>query len=497
MKFDMPQERAASIKVIGVGGGGSNAVNHMYEQGIKDVDFIVCNTDMQDLRKSPIPTKVQLGDDLTGGRGAGSNPEVGENAAKESTAEIDKILGEDTQMVFITAGMGGGTGTGAAPIIADMAKAKGILTVGIVTIPFAFEGKTRYQYAIRGIEALSQNVDSMLIINNETLREKYGNLKITEAFAKADDILTIAAKGIAEIITVNGIINVDFEDVRTVMQDSGVSIMASASAEGENRALQAIEETLDSPLLNKADIRGAKNILLNFTSGTNEITMDEISVVTNYIIQKAERDVNIIWGYVNDDSLEDQIQVTLIATGFEMNNLPDFKQNETVKVNELGSNQNPVQQAPTQQEQPQQAPTQNPHNTDSQKTVINMSEEAPDGVQTEINWDDYNQASRPKDEIRLINEDSPFNGKQKPEAAPTQTSEGFNYERVRRMDDITQFENQPAYLRKNKDNAAFSSPIANQSVQEDRNAPSKFSIDDDTEGIHLSDNNKYVSHRPD
>ncbi len=487
MNFDLPQCKAASIKVIGVGGGGGNAVNHMYELGIKDVDFIVCNTDIQDLQKSPVPIKIQLGNDLTGGRGAGSNPEVGENAAKESTAEIDKILGDDTQMVFITAGMGGGTGTGAAPIIADMAKAKGILTVGIVTIPFAFEGKTRHQYAIRGIEALSQNVDSMLIVSNETLREKYGNLKLTEAFGRADDILTIAAKGIAEIITVNGIINVDFEDVRTVMQDSGVAIMASGTGTGENRALDAIEETLDSPLLNKADIRGAHDILLNFTSGENEITMDEISIITNYIIQKAERDVNIIWGYVQDENFVDEISVTLIATGFEMESLPDFKKKEAVKVNELK----------TPNSQHLNSGMNYPNNQE-QRNVQTAN------AQTEINWNNaaaaQNQEQKP---IRLINPDSPFNGQQQYRAEP-QTSvqnEEFNYEKIRQMDDITKFEKVPAYLRQKRENIE---PTYNYIPQEqptnnddDYDTPSRFSIDDTTTGIHLSDNNKYLDNNVD
>lgn len=475
MKFDLPQKRAASIKVIGVGGGGSNAVNHMYQLGIKDVDFIVCNTDVQDLRKSPVPTKVQIGDAITGGRGAGSNPEVGENAAKESTAELEKLLAEDTQMVFITAGMGGGTGTGAAPIIADIAKNMGILTVGIVTIPFEFEGKKRYDFALKGIEALCQNVDSMLIINNETLREKFGNLKITEAFAKADDILTVAAKGIAEIITVNGVINVDFEDVRTVMQDSGVSIMASGSASGENRAYEAIMETLDSPLLNKADIRGAKDILLNFTSGENEITMDEITIVTNYIIQKAERDVNIIWGYVKNEELVDEICVTLIATGFEMNNLPDFKRAEPIKINELGKK----------------------NQDDSIEKKVVGTIQSHEAIQTEINFD-IPPSGNPQQKIRLINEDSPFNGKpQDYEPIPDAETE-FDYEKIRKMDDITKFEKEPAYLRKKRENITVTQEQQIiDSGNADRTTPSRFSIDENAEGIYLSNNNKYLDHNAD
>ncbi|HPY81912.1 MAG: cell division protein FtsZ [Bacteroidales bacterium] len=477
MNFDLPQRKAASIKVIGVGGGGSNAVNHMYQLGIKDVDFIVCNTDVQDLQKSPVPVKVQIGDGLTGGRGAGSNPEVGENAAKESTAELEKLLSDDTQMVFITAGMGGGTGTGAAPVIADISKNLGVLTVGIVTIPFEFEGRKRYEYALRGIEALSQNVDSMLIINNETLREKFGNLKITEAFAKADDVLTIAAKGIAEIITVNGVINVDFEDVRTVMKDSGVSIMASGSASGENRAFEAIEETLDSPLLNKADIRGAKNILLNFTSGKNEITMDEITIVTNYIIQKAERDVNIIWGYVKNEELDDEIGVTLIATGFEMNSMPEFKAKAPITINELGKKSS--------------------NQIVENKIVSTLAVDEPRPLQTEINWEQNSPIQAvPQQKIRLMNDDSMFKGKLHDEPQSDQTTVAFDYEKVRKMDDITQFEKEPAYLRKKRANNPQNDE-EEVSENPDYSKPSRFSIDENAEGIYLSDNNKYLDHNAD
>lgn len=477
MNFDLPQRKAASIKVIGVGGGGSNAVNHMYEQGIKDVEFIVCNTDLQDLQKSPIPTKIQLGDDLTGGRGAGSNPEVGERAAKESMAQIHALLEDDTQMVFITAGMGGGTGTGAAPIIAEIAKEMGILTVGIVTIPFSFEGKMRYQHAIRGIEALSQNVDSMLIINNETLREKYGNLKITEAFSKADDILTTAAKGIAEIITVNGIVNVDFEDVRTVMQDSGVAIMSSGTSTGENRAYEAIEEALDSPLLNKADIRGAKNILLNFTSGENEVTMDEISIVTHYIIQKAERDVNIIFGIVKDNSLTDELSVTLIATGFEIENIPDFKQTVAKKVTELGTIQ------------PQ---------TDAKVHTIQLDDNAPKGQQTAINWDSVPQPSEQMPEkIRLINPNSPFNGENPLHDEPEKPAVAFDYEQVRKMSDITALEKMTALQRKEVLKQQETNQTQVNSTQESDNTTSRFSIDDTSKGIVLNDKNRYMNHNVD
>lgn len=316
MQFDLPKEENSIIKVFGVGGGGSNAVNHMFRQGITGVDFYVCNTDQQALDISPIPNKIQLGMSLTDGRGAGSVAEVGKEAALENIDEIKEILGNNTKMVFITAGMGGGTGTGAAPIIAKAAKEMGILTVGIVTYPFVFEGRKRSKQAEDGLEQLRGNVDTLLIICNDKLREIYGNLSLKNAFAKADDILTTAAKGIAEIITVTGYINVDFEDVRTVMTDSGVAIMGSASAEGENRAIEAVQEALASPLLNDNNIEGANYILLNITSGQDEVLMDEITEITDYIQDEAGLTADIIWGSGYDENLGDKICVTLIATGF-------------------------------------------------------------------------------------------------------------------------------------------------------------------------------------
>tara|TARA_B110000503_G_scaffold138751_1_gene225568 strand:- start:5699 stop:7291 length:1593 start_codon:yes stop_codon:yes gene_type:complete len=316
MRFDLPKEQSSIIKVIGVGGGGSNAVNHMYRQGITGVDFIICNTDQQALDLSPIPNKIQLGSTLTEGRGAGSNPEVGKNAAIENVDDLKELLEKNTQMVFITAGMGGGTGTGAAPIIAQTAREMGILTVGIVTIPFGFEGRRRKIQADSGLAELRDNVDTLLIICNDKLREMHGNLKISEAFSKADDILTIAAKGIAEIITVAGYINVDFEDVRTVMKDGGTAIMGSASAEGEGRAVKAVSQALASPLLNDNDITGANYILLNITSGDEEVAMDEIDEITEYIQNEAGNTADIIWGNGVDESLGNKLSVTIIATGF-------------------------------------------------------------------------------------------------------------------------------------------------------------------------------------
>lgn len=317
IQFDMPKEKSSIIKVIGVGGGGGNAVNHMYSQGIKGVDFLICNTDSQALEMSPIPNKIQLGHNLTEGRGAGANPEVGRKAAMESIEEIIDGLGVNTKMLFITAGMGGGTGTGAAPIIAKTAKEFGMLTVGIVTMPFHFEGKRRKQFAEEGLNNFKKNVDCLLVISNEKIKEAYGNMSLRTAFSEADGILTVAAKGIAEIITVPGYINVDFEDVKTVMTNSGVALMGSATAVGEDRAIKAAQMALASPLLNDSDIRGAKNILLNITSGRKEVLMDEISVITEYIQDEAGVNADMIWGNCFDETLDEELSVTIIATGFE------------------------------------------------------------------------------------------------------------------------------------------------------------------------------------
>ena len=319
MNFDLEKEEKSIIKVFGVGGGGSNAVNHMYKQGIKGVDFFICNTDEQSLEMSPVPNKIQLGLNLTAGRGAGSLAEVGKNAALENIDEIREILEKDTKMLFITAGMGGGTGTGAAPIIARIAKELGILTVAIVTYPFGFEGRKRSNQADGGLEELRDAVDTCVIICNDKLREIYGNLSLSDAFSKADDILTEASKGIAEIITRTGYINVDFEDVRTVMTNSGVAIMGSSFASGENRAITAAQEALESPLLNDNNIEGANYILLNITSGNSEVMMDEISQITDYIQDEAGLSADIIWGTGIDEELGDSISITLIATGFEAN----------------------------------------------------------------------------------------------------------------------------------------------------------------------------------
>lgn len=313
LKFDKPEEQASIIKVIGVGGGGSNAVAYMYKQGIKGVDFYICNTDAQSLNKCDVPNKIRLGNT---GLGAGASPSVGREAAIQIADEIREIISHNTSMLFITAGMGGGTGTGAAPVIAQIARELGILTVGIITKPFGFEGRKREIQAIAGIEELKKYVDTTLVICNDKLLDMQGDMKLSQAFGKADNVLTIAAKGIAEIITVTGRINVDFEDVKTVMQGSGKAIMGAGIASGPDRAVNAVEMALSSPLLDDTDIKGASNVLLYITSGKNEISLEELNDITGYITSRTGEDANVIWGDGVDDNLEDEISVTLIATGF-------------------------------------------------------------------------------------------------------------------------------------------------------------------------------------
>lgn len=333
------------IKVFGVGGGGCNAVNHMFRQGIREVDFIVANTDYQALSDSPVKVKVQLGKKLTEGRGAGNQPERGKESAIEDLDEIRRLLSAGTKMLFVTAGMGGGTGTGAAPIIAQLARELNILTVGIVSLPFRFEGQKRMNQALNGVEALKEHVDALLIINNEKLREIYGDLTLSDAFIKADNVLTMAARGIAEIITVHGYINVDFADVETVMRNSGMSLMGSARASGEGRAMSAVQNALRSPLLNNNNIFGASNILMNITSGDEEVTMSEIGLINDFVQESAGSNATIIWGNGQDPALGDDIQVTVIATGFDQNIIPElsrrkFQEPEIVKLSQI----NPIDQ---------------------------------------------------------------------------------------------------------------------------------------------------------
>lgn len=330
--FDLPKHKSNVIKVIGVGGGGGNAINHMFEAGINGVDFVICNTDSQALQNSPVPNKIQLGVSLTEGLGAGANPEIGEQAAMESMEDIKNMLGPTTKMVFITAGMGGGTGTGAAPIIAKFSKEMDILTVGIVTIPFQFEGSMRTKQAQAGIERLRENVDSLIVINNNKLREIYGNLGFKAGFSKADEVLATAARGIAEVITHHYMQNIDLRDAKTVLSDSGTAIMGSSQASGSTRANEAITEALDSPLLNDNKIKGAKNVLLLIVSGTQEITIDEIGEINDYIQVEAGYSANIIMGVGEDETLGEAISVTVIATGFDVDQQDDIVNTETKKI---------------------------------------------------------------------------------------------------------------------------------------------------------------------
>ena len=330
--FDLPKNQSNVIKVIGVGGGGSNAINHMFQQGIKGVDFYICNTDAQALQNSGVPNKIQLGVNLTEGLGAGANPEIGEQSALESFDDITQMLDSNTKMVFITAGMGGGTGTGAAPIIAKMAKDLEILTVGIVTMPFQFEGKMRIEQSQKGIENLRSVVDSLIVINNNKLREVYGNLGFKAGFSKADEVLSTAARGIAEVITHHYTQNIDLRDAKTVLSNSGTAIMGSALASGQNRAQEAIRKALDSPLLNDNKITGAKNVLLLIVSGSHEITIDEIGEINDHIQNEAGHGANIIMGVGEDESLEESIAVTIIATGFNVEQQNEISNTETKKV---------------------------------------------------------------------------------------------------------------------------------------------------------------------
>lgn len=332
LPFDLPKNKSNVIKVIGVGGGGSNAINYMHSKGIKGVDFVVCNTDSQALENSKVENKIQLGISLTEGLGAGANPEIGEKAAVESFDDLKKMLETNTKMVFITAGMGGGTGTGAAPVISKLAKEMDILTVGIVTMPFQFEGKIREEQAKKGIDKLKNEVDALIVINNNKLRDIYGNLGFKEGFAKADEVLATASKGIAEVITHHYTQNIDLKDAKTVLSNSGNAIMGSSTASGSKRSIEAISSALDSPLLNDNRIDGAKNVLLLIVSGKEEITIDEIGLINDYIQEKAGHGANIIMGVGEDLSLENSISVTVIATGFDPNQQEEIINSDPKKI---------------------------------------------------------------------------------------------------------------------------------------------------------------------
>lgn len=372
--FEIPKNQSSIIKVIGVGGGGSNAVNYMYNLGIDGVDFIVCNTDSQALQQSPIPNKIQLGPNLTQGLGAGANPDIGRQSGEESIEDITRLLEVNTKMAFVTAGMGGGTGTGAAPIISSICRSLGILTVGIVTTPFAYEGNKRMRQAQEGINQMKKHVDTILIISNDKLRQQYGNLPFTQAFAKADNVLSTAAKCITDLITVDGRVNLDFNDVQTVMKNGGVAILGSAQASGENRAIQAVEEALSSPLLNDNEIRGAKWILLNITSaiGDHEHTLDELEIIQGFVQKAAGNNCDIILGMGHDPNLDDKLAVTVIATGFNHNEinpepLKDEQPLQEKIILQLG-NDAPQAAKPTQQADDAMAP----------KLILNEREVKPD-----------------------------------------------------------------------------------------------------------------------
>ena len=483
MYFDMPIHNSSIIKVIGVGGGGSNAVNHMYQKGIKDVDFVVCNTDAQALANSPIPVKIQLGAAVTEGRGAGNKPEIGRQSAIESEPHLREVLGGTTKMVFITAGMGGGTGTGAAPEIARIAKDMGLLTVAIVTIPFRNEGQRRVNQAIEGIAEIESHVDSLLIINNEKIRQMYGDLKVSQAFSRADDVLSVAAKGIAEIITVHGYINVDFADVETVMTNSGVAIMGSATAEGEDRAMQAVEEALNSPLLNDNDIQGAKNILINITSGANEATMDEIGQITDYIQACAGENADLIWGNGVDESLGEALCVTVIATGFGTNSIPELyirKQKlDKVSLADTDITPNKVTLNDEQGEfQVKDLPKTNISRT--QSNVITQRT-----IEFEVNEFKPQEARQPEP-VSI----DPGMGMRK--AAQRVDSIKRNYDKIRelglnspqRKQSIDDMENQPAYIRRNVE-------IKNKTYSKEEPV-SRFSLDDDGNGVRISENNQFL-----
>ena len=424
LPLELPLVDSSIIKVIGVGGGGGNAVNHMYRQGITDVSFVVCNTDNQALIKSPVPTKIQLGIDTTSGLGAGGNPVVAKKAAEESIAKIQNILNDNTKMVFITAGMGGGTGTGGAPVIAQAARELGILTVGIVTIPFRNEGRRRIKQAVEGIAAMQEHVDSLLVINNERIREMYGDFPISEAFSKADNVLATAAKGIAEIITVPGYINVDFADVETVMRKSGMAIMGTGIAEGKNRAAEAVESALNSPLLNNNDIRGARNILVNITSGNIEVTMDEIGEITDIVQNKAGFDADLIWGNGKDETLGEKLSVTIIATGFSTSIIPELRNDQHVNKEKHFLVETPVAETPV---------TPNPHL---------KKETAPNPGQKFIEFNISEEKEKEESEFESL---YPGTTKERKGVNHQPTSSDFT---SMSEEDVDNMENIPAYLRR-------------------------------------------------
>jgi len=479
INFDLPVDRSSIIKVIGVGGGGSNAVNHMFRKGIRDVNFVVCNTDAQALINSPVTVKIQLGESLTEGRGAGNKPEIGRQAAIENIQDVIDVLNKNTKMVFITAGMGGGTGTGAAPIIAKAAKELGLLTVAIVTIPFRFEGDRRINQAIEGISEIEKYVDSLLVINNEKLREVCGNLRFSEAFQYADNVLATAAKGIAEIITVPGYVNVDFADVETVLTKSGVALMGTGIAEGENRAVKAVQQALTSPLLNDNDIKGTENILLNITSGHNEITMDEIGEIADYVNSEVGSSPNIIWGTGYDEKLGDKISITIIATGFKSNSIPELYAKKTGKrtITLTDSMAHEVKRTPLVRVENQFA-LQRDESLDFTQRTIDFD------IKTEKTKESLIILDEPENETGVTVETKKSDIQKKLQESRERMKE-------RRMDaskineNIDEFENEPAYKRKN---LKIDQPIHSQDSK-----VSRYSLEDDDDfTIRLNTNNSYL-----
>jgi cell division protein FtsZ len=474
MNFDLPVERSSIIKVLGIGGGGNNAVNHMYNEGITDVNFVVCNTDAQALAESPVPVKVQIGEDLTEGRGAGSKPELGRRAAEENIDQVLKALGSNTRMVFITTGMGGGTGTGAAPVIARACKEAGLLTIAVVTIPFKSEGKIRIKNAVQGINELKDHVDSLLVINNEKLREIFGDQTVSIAFAKADDVLTMAVKGIAEIITVAGYINVDFSDVETVMRDSGAAVMGTGSSSGEERAINAIEEAISSPLLNSNDIHGAKSILLNITTGRgdHELTMDELGEITDYVYDVASNDALIIRGLSKDESLGDRICVTVIATGFEPNSVlePYRSTPKTEKIN-LETGQVSTNDQEKKKEEPDviKVKTKKPEIFDDYENDIQRKLEFDFVVKDKVEGDEMNPGDGTLRKIKHMQN--------------ILKNEGLSNKTMK--ENIDEFEDVPAFIRKKIK--------IDSDKRKDKSEVSKFTLSDDDDEPSLRDDNAYLN----
>jgi cell division protein FtsZ len=481
-EFNVLSNSKSIIKVIGVGGGGSNAVNYMYNKGIKDVEFIVCNTDVQALDLSAVPAKLQIGSALTEGLGAGANPEIGREAALESKEEIRELLSHHTKMLFITAGMGGGSGTGGAPVIAEIARELGILTVAIVTAPFTFEGKRKRKYAEKGIQELKDICDTLLVISNDKLLEIYGNLKMSEAFAQADNILTTAAKGIAELITVPLYVNVDFEDVKTVMRNSGAAVMGSARADGENRAIRAAQEALASPLLNSKSIHGAKKILLSIMSGEkSELQMEEFTSITEYIEEKVGEDADMIFGAGIDPSLGDSVQVTIIATGFEdesgllMSAATEKKRNKPVLEDKK----------PEQEPSPsfvfnvnsKPLPREEPIKTES-KVVFNLDDEVEDGNSFQTTQNSY--LTPQKSEIDLKKERLSQQADERISKLRHLSKENVEGEGLKEKIEV------PAYLRRNV--KLIDPPHSSE------NNISRFNLNDDN---HILGNNKFFTDQPD